>query len=105
MGIAENWQRLAACHHEDANIFFPTITDRRIVADQVQAAKAICGRCIVRASCLQYAIENNERYGIWGGTTPRQRRGLRRTYRYNQKIASNPYEENEEALDDQEICL
>ncbi|MGH3500810.1 MAG: WhiB family transcriptional regulator [Nocardioidaceae bacterium] len=38
-----------------------------------KTAKAICGRCTVRAECLEYALANEEQYGIWGGTSYKQR--------------------------------
>jgi WhiB family transcriptional regulator, redox-sensing transcriptional regulator len=41
------------------------------------AAKRICGACGVRESCLEYAIEANEEYGVWGGTSPRERTAIR----------------------------
>lgn len=40
------------------------------------SAKAICRRCPVRAACLEYALENRETFGIWGGTSERERRHL-----------------------------
>lgn len=41
-----------------------------------QHAKAICARCPVQGSCLQYALAEGEREGVWGGTTPGERRDL-----------------------------
>jgi WhiB family redox-sensing transcriptional regulator len=41
-------------------------------------AKAICAACDVRERCLQYALDNNEVHGVWGGLAPRERRHLRR---------------------------
>ena len=43
-----------------------------------EAAKAICMRCPARARCLQWALDANEEYGVWGGTTPAERAALRR---------------------------
>lgn len=40
-------------------------------------AKKICESCEVRSECLQYALENDERFGIWGGLSERERRRLR----------------------------
>ena len=37
-------------------------------------ALAVCAQCVVRDECLQHAVDNNERYGIWGGLTDRERR-------------------------------
>lgn len=44
----------------------------------VAPAVAICQRCPVQAQCLEYALAHDERFGIWGGTTARQRQDLRR---------------------------
>ncbi|TMR13807.1 WhiB family transcriptional regulator [Nonomuraea turkmeniaca] len=41
-------------------------------------AKAICAGCPVRGDCLRWALEHGERWGIWGGLNPRERRHLRR---------------------------
>ncbi|MDU5308733.1 MAG: WhiB family transcriptional regulator, partial [Varibaculum cambriense] len=41
-------------------------------------AKAVCELCEVRDECLSYALENDERFGIWGGLSERERRRLRR---------------------------
>ena len=42
------------------------------------AALAICAGCSVRKECLQHALDNDERFGVWGGTTERQRRLMAR---------------------------
>ena len=41
-------------------------------------AKRICTTCEVRAECLEYALEHDERFGIWGGLSERERRRLKR---------------------------
>jgi len=41
-------------------------------------AKRICSGCEVRAECLEYALANDERFGIWGGLSERERRRVRR---------------------------
>ena len=66
------WQRDAACAELDPDIFFP---ER---GGSSKAARAVCARCPVVEDCLTYALENREEYGIWGGTSERERRGLRR---------------------------
>jgi WhiB family redox-sensing transcriptional regulator len=40
--------------------------------------KAVCRRCAVRSECLAFALEHNIDHGIWGGTSPRQRKQLSR---------------------------
>ena len=41
-------------------------------------AKRVCRSCDVRAECLEYALEHDERFGIWGGMSERERRRLKR---------------------------
>jgi hypothetical protein len=43
-------------------------------------AAAICEGCPYITACLVYALDNNEEYGVWGGTSERQRRKLRKTW-------------------------
>jgi WhiB family transcriptional regulator, redox-sensing transcriptional regulator len=59
---------------QDPELWFPANGDRA-AADR---AKAICRSCPVRPACLEWALAANERTGIWGGTTPNERRALRR---------------------------
>ena len=66
------WTDQAACRGTDTEIFFPAN------ADEEAEALSICATCPVRAQCLEYAVRNKEIYGIWGGTTPEQRRRIRR---------------------------
>ncbi len=41
-------------------------------------AKRVCVGCEVRSECLEYALENDERFGIWGGLSERERRKLKK---------------------------
>jgi len=43
----------------------------------VARAKAVCAGCPVREACLEFALANDERWGVWGGTSERQRRAMR----------------------------
>lgn len=65
------WQRQAACRSVDPAIFYPT------TGQGSAAAKAVCAACPVRSPCLEAALARPEDDGIWGGTTPRQRRQMR----------------------------
>jgi WhiB family transcriptional regulator, redox-sensing transcriptional regulator len=60
---------------QDPELWFPANGDRATA----ERAKAICRICPVRSACLEWALASNERTGIWGGTTPNERRALRRT--------------------------
>jgi len=66
------WQTHARCAEVEPEIFFP---ER---GGSSKAARAVCSKCQVRAECLEYALNNKEQFGIWGGTSERERRGLRR---------------------------
>lgn len=66
------WPAQAACRGVDPDLFFP---DR---GGNVDAALATCAGCPVRATCLADALLRGERHGIWGGTSERTRRVLRR---------------------------
>lgn len=65
------WWRYAACRDSDPDLFFPP---RSTTAKRLEAqAKAICNACPVRNTCLEEALTNHEKHGIFGGTTPRER--------------------------------
>ena len=68
--VSPPWKAEAACTPDQADLFFP---ERGEDADE---AKRICAGCTVRRECLIYALANNERHGIWGGTSRRERRKL-----------------------------
>jgi WhiB family transcriptional regulator, redox-sensing transcriptional regulator len=65
------WMAHANCAGVDPDLFFP---ER---GESTTEAKAICRACPVRTECLDYALSINERHGIWGGTSERQRRAIR----------------------------
>jgi len=62
----------AACVREDPELFY---SDH---PSQIARAKAVCGRCPVRAACLARALADDEAFGVFGGLTTRERRALRR---------------------------
>ena len=66
------WQADSLCAQTDPEAFFPE------KGGSTREAKKICGSCEVRSSCLEYALENDERFGIWGGLSERERRKLRK---------------------------
>lgn len=70
------WRSEAACRDVDPELFFPTSSSGPDYERQVGAAKDVCERCSVRLPCLQYAIVQGERDGIWGGLTESERRRL-----------------------------
>lgn len=66
------WQSDALCAQTDPEAFFPE------KGGSTRDAKRICEGCEVQSECLDYALENDERFGIWGGLSERERRRLRR---------------------------
>ena len=66
------WQSDSLCAQTDPEAFFPE------KGGSTRDAKKICGSCEVRMHCLEYALENDERFGIWGGLSERERRKLRK---------------------------
>jgi WhiB family transcriptional regulator, redox-sensing transcriptional regulator len=73
-----SWMSRGACRQADPELFFPIAAATGPAARQVEAAKAVCSRCVVSANCLSYALEAMPE-GIWGGTTPEERRAVRGT--------------------------
>lgn len=66
------WQADSLCAQTDPESFFPE------KGGSTRDAKKICSSCEVRSECLEYALANDERFGIWGGLSERERRKLRR---------------------------
>ncbi|MBO1266511.1 WhiB family transcriptional regulator [Arthrobacter cavernae] len=66
------WQGDALCAQTDPEAFFPE------KGGSTRDAKKVCGACNVRSQCLEYALANDERFGIWGGLSERERRRLRK---------------------------
>ncbi|MBI3213503.1 MAG: WhiB family transcriptional regulator [Mycobacterium sp.] len=66
------WQERALCAQTDPEAFFPE------KGGSTREAKRICLGCEVRDECLDYALANDERFGIWGGLSERERRRLKR---------------------------
>jgi WhiB family redox-sensing transcriptional regulator len=73
-----SWIDLAACRDVDPEIFFPISTTGAALG-QIHEAQAICARCPVAADCLDWALRIGQDNGVWGGTTPEERRALRTT--------------------------
>lgn len=67
-----SWQADALCAETDPEAFFPE------KGGSTREAKRICASCDVKQQCLEYALKNDERFGIWGGLSERERRKLRK---------------------------
>jgi WhiB family redox-sensing transcriptional regulator len=69
------WRQNAACRGLDPEIFYPGDDE------EAAAAKAVCGQCQVRETCLEHALGSRERDGVWGGATEKERRRIIRQRR------------------------
>ena len=67
-----SWQERALCAQTDPEAFFPE------KGGSTREAKRVCLSCDVRSQCLEYALAHDERFGIWGGLSERERRRLKR---------------------------
>jgi WhiB family redox-sensing transcriptional regulator len=66
----QEWQDVAACREIPVEMFFPP------AEQESEVAKAVCANCTVRQPCLEFALAEAERFGIWGGLTSLERRSL-----------------------------
>lgn len=69
---SDRWREDALCAQVDPEVFFPE------TPGPARQAKELCRRCPVRNECLEYALTNRERFGIWGGLSGRELRVLLR---------------------------
>jgi WhiB family redox-sensing transcriptional regulator len=67
-----SWQERALCAQTDPEAFFPE------KGGSTREAKRVCLSCEVRSECLEYALAHDERFGIWGGLSERERRRLKK---------------------------
>ena len=67
------WQERALCAQTDPEAFFPE------KGGSTREAKKVCLGCDVRGECLEYALAHDERFGIWGGLSERERRRLKKS--------------------------
>jgi WhiB family redox-sensing transcriptional regulator len=74
----DHWTNYGACLGMSTELFFPI---GETASGQAELAKGICRRCPVREECLQDALDNRIKHGIWGGTTEGEREKLTRRAR------------------------
>lgn len=68
----EDWADEGICRQVDPDLWFAEVGD----SGSVKKAKAVCGGCPVQAPCLEYALTNKERFGVFGGKSERERRKI-----------------------------
>lgn len=78
LGAADHsWRDHALCRDTDPELFFPVgTTGLALLA--IERAKQVCGECLVRDECLDFALETNQDSGVWGGLSEEERRVIRR---------------------------
>ncbi|MEU8887808.1 WhiB family transcriptional regulator [Streptomyces sp. NPDC048442] len=67
-----SWRESALCAQTGPEFFFPD------PGSSTREAKQLCGACDMRTACLEYALTHDERFGVWGGLSERERYTLRR---------------------------
>ena len=70
-----SWRFRGACRGLDPDIFYPASEE------EAGPAKVVCGTCAVRQQCVEFALTNREREGVWGGATEKERRRILRQRR------------------------
>lgn len=78
------WRWEAACLDVGPSVFYPPSGQRPV------EAQVLCSGCGVRVECLEYALTNNQHWGVWGGLTERQRFAVKRARRLGQKHPLDP---------------
>ncbi len=72
-----DWRHQSACREEDPELFFPVGNTGPALA-QIEEAKKVCERCVVKEACLAWALESGQDAGVWGGLSEDERRALKR---------------------------
>jgi WhiB family transcriptional regulator, redox-sensing transcriptional regulator len=80
------WMKQKNCFDEPVETFYPAPGD----VEKLRRAKSICKECTVRMECLNFALDTNERFGIWGGKSARERSLILRA----QRLLARPTDEN-----------
>ena len=70
--LRPDWQELGICNQTDPDLFFPE------KGGTPRPAQRICAHCEVKPQCLEYALANDEAFGVWGGLSERERRALKK---------------------------
>ena len=72
-----DWRSLGDCRGSELALFYPDDDDMGTEL----AAKAVCAECPVRGQCLEQALDDREKLGVWGGLSARERRSILRRRR------------------------
>jgi WhiB family redox-sensing transcriptional regulator len=72
------WMEFAACTTADPEAWFPAKGSSTREAKQICNGRKGLRPCPVRSQCLEYALSHDDRFGVWGGKSDRERRKLKR---------------------------
>jgi WhiB family redox-sensing transcriptional regulator len=75
--VNNDWIGKAACYGKGSELFFSDSTFKTINKKMIEQAKSVCKTCSVSAECLAYAINQDERFGIWGGYSSKELSALK----------------------------
>lgn len=70
-----SWMEFAACRGLDPALFYPE------QGEEASVPKMVCQTCVVRPACLDHALAENEKHGVWGGASERERRRIKKLRR------------------------
>jgi WhiB family transcriptional regulator, redox-sensing transcriptional regulator len=70
-----SWMALGTCRTERPAVFFPSD------GVGVDVARRVCGSCVVKEPCLEYALAERIDHGVWGGASERERRRILKSRR------------------------
>ena len=74
IALVPDWQERGLCRQVDPDLFYP---EKGSGLSSLRQARRICDRCPVKAECRQWALDQGEVYGVWGGTSESERRRIR----------------------------
>jgi WhiB family redox-sensing transcriptional regulator len=74
----QDWRKQANCLGVSLDTFFIESKDMSKVAIKIKEARKYCDNCAVQIECLNYAIDNSIKDGIYGGMAPKQRYRIKR---------------------------
>jgi hypothetical protein len=80
------WRTRGLCQSVDPETFFPA------PSEAADAAVALCRTCDVQGSCLAWALDVGDCHGVWGATTPRERRAMLIAWRSD--VPGSPYDDS-----------
>ncbi len=76
--LSREWQQYGLCRAGDSAVFFPPAHFEHKPEREAREAKAkaICARCPVRVTCLEWALATREPHGVWGGRSEIERKQM-----------------------------